>query len=249
QLIAPILSDAAVVTGRLTVELDEFQIPIGKVTPEERVQLTRISGHMLLHQVATGLKNPLLAELASVLGTLSGGSFATVRASEETAVRFRVENGRVHHEGLTLLVPELARDLTIQTSGWVDLDENIDVRIVVNFSGVIASRNEILNSLTQAPLELHMTGTLKNPKISLPAGRDIFDELAGRLGDMTGRDPSEAVNRQPNLTGAISDLVGGLVGDQDKKPDAKRTARGIFDLIRSIQNDAKPSKQPPAPGR
>jgi hypothetical protein len=244
QLIAPFLSDAAMVTGQLTVELDEFQIPIGTVTPEERVQMTRIAGRMMLHRVETGLKNPLLAEIASVLATMSGGNFATVRASEETHVEFRVENGRVHHEGLTLLVPELASGLTIQTSGWVDLDENIDVRILIDLSDVISSRVAMLNNLTQAPLEIRMTGTLKDPRLSLPAGRDLLDKLAGGLGQLTGRDNPTKSGQKPNVAGAISDLVGGLVGDKDEEPDAKRTARGIFDLIGAIRgksDDDKPS--------
>ncbi|MFT4558265.1 MAG: hypothetical protein ACI92S_003641 [Planctomycetaceae bacterium] len=243
QLIAPFLSDAAMVTGQLTVELDEFQIPIGTVTPEERVQMTRICGRMMLHRVETGLKNPLLAEIASVLATVSGGNFATVRASEETHVDFRVENGRVHHEGLTLLVPELASGLTIQTSGWVDLDENIDVRILIDLSDVISSRVAMLNSLTQAPLEIRMTGTLKKPRLSLPAGRDLLGRFAGGLGQLTGRDDSTVPGGKPNVAGAISDLVGGLVRGKDEKPDVNKTARGIFDLIGAIRDKVDDDKQ------
>lgn len=236
QLIAPILSDSATVTGRLSLELDEFRIPIGTVTQEERIELTRISGRMSLHRVETGLKNPLLAEIASVLAAVSGGRFAVVRASEETEVRFQVEGGRVHHEGLTLLIPELASDLTIRTSGWVDLEENIDVQILVGISGLASSRIEILSSLMQAPLEIRMTGTLKHPKISLPAGRNMLEQLAGRLGGLTGLDVSTSSDTDRNLPGAISDLVGGLVGDQKGDPDPKKTARGIFDLIDVIRD-------------
>lgn len=243
QLIAPFLSEAAMVTGQLTVELDEFRIPIGTVTPEERVQMTRIGGRMMLHRVETGLKNPLLAEIASVLATMSGGRFATVRASEETHVDFRVENGRVHHEGLTLLVPELASGLTIQTSGWVDLDENIDVRILIDLSDVISSRVAMLNSLTQAPLEIRMTGTLKKPRISLPAGRDLLDKFAGGLGQLTGRDDPTEPGRKPNVAGAISDLVGGLVGEKAANPDVNKTARGIFDLIGAIRDKSDDDKR------
>lgn len=243
QLIAPFLSEAAMVTGQLTVELDEFQIPIGTVTPEERIQMTRIGGRMMLHRVETGLKNPLLAEIASVLATMSGGNFASVRASEETHVNFRVENGRVHHEGLTLLVPELASGLTIQTSGWVDLDENIDVRILVNLSALTTSRIEMLTSIMQTPLEIRMVGTLKKPRIRLPAGRKLLDKFAGGLGQLTGQDDLTAPGRKPNVAGAISDLVGGLVGDEEAKHDVKKTARGIFDLIGAIRDKSDDDKQ------
>lgn len=241
QLIAPILSDSATVTGRLSIELDDFQIPIGTVTQDERVELTRISGRMSLHRVETGLKNPLLAKIASVLAAVSGGRFATIRVSEETEVRFQVVDGRVHHEGLTLLIPELASDLTIRTSGWVDLEENIDVQILVGISGLASSRIEVLSSLIQAPLEIRMTGTLTHPEISLPAGRNMLDQITERLGGLTGLDVGTSLNPDANLPGAISDLVEGLVGDEKGNPDAKKTARGIFDLINVIRN--KPDGQ------
>ena len=243
QLVAPFLSDAATVTGQLTVELDEFQIPIGTVTSDQRVQMTRIGGRMMLHQVETGLKNPLLAEIASVLTTMSGGRFSTVRASEETYVDFRVENGRVHHKGLTLLVPEIASDLTIRTSGWVDLDENIDIQILVNVSGLASSRIELLSSLMQAPLEIRMTGTLNRPRIRLPAGQNLLDQLTGRFGELTSGGESTRGTGKSNLTGAISDLVGGLVEDSDARPDVKETARGIFDLIGTFRDKSGKEKR------
>ena len=236
QLIAPLLSDAAAVTGRLTVELDDFQIPLGTVTSEERIEMTKVSGRMQLHQVETGLKNPLLAEIANVLVTVSGGRFASVRASEETAVNFQVENGRVYHEGLTLLIPDLASNLTIQTSGWVDLDENIDVSILVDVSGLGSSKIEVLSSLLQSPLEIRMTGTLRHPRISLPSGQNMLDQLAGQLDNLTGRSGFTAQGGKPNLPGAITDLVGGLVGDSAGKPDVQKATRGIFDLIGAIRD-------------
>ena len=154
-----------------------------------------------------------------------------------------MENGRVHHEGLTLLIPELSSNLTVITSGWVDLDENIDIRILVNLSGLVPSRIDLPSSLTQAPLELHMTGTIKHPRIRLPAGRNVVDELAGRLDGLTGNLKLESGNERPNLSGAISDLVGGLVGDRSGKPDTRKTTRGIFDLIKSLQNDSEPTNE------
>jgi hypothetical protein len=236
QLIAPILSDSATVSGQLSIELDDFQIPIGTVTQEERIEFTKISGRMMLHRVETGLKNPILTAITSVLATLSGGHFGTVQAAEDTEVTFRVEGGRVYHEGLTFLVPELASDLMIQTSGWVDLEENIDVQILVNITALASSRIEILSSLMQAPLEIRMTGTLKKPRISLPAGRNMLDQLAGRFGELTGLDDAPGGPGKPNLPDVISDLVGSLVRESEGKLDVQNTARGIFDLIGTLRD-------------
>jgi hypothetical protein len=97
----------------------------------------------------------------------------------------------------------------------------------------------VLSSLMQAPLEIRMTGTLKHPRISLPAGRNMLDQLTGRLGGLTGI--GAQANGESTLPGAISDLVGGLVGDMKDKPDVQKTARGIFDLIDAFRE--KPDGQ------
>jgi len=239
QLIAPVLSEATNVTGELTVDLHEFQMPINGASPEERSRLTKISGQIVLHEVETSLRNPVLAQIASVITKLSGGQFSSIRVAEESQVDFRVENGQVHHQGLTLVAPEFSKNLSIQTDGWVDLEENVDIRILVNLAGLAPSQVPMLASLTQAPIELHMTGTLQQPKIKLPEGRDLLDELAGRL---SSEDSTSIPGDKPHLTGAISNLVDGIVGESQKKPDVEKTARGIFDLIRAIQDDPKKSK-------
>ncbi|MBI1312115.1 hypothetical protein GC176_12550 [bacterium] len=247
QFIAPVLSDAAIVTGQLTLDLNELQIPIGRVATDDRNRLMRISGQLMLHNVETGLRNPVLAQIASILSSMTGGHFATVKVAEDALVDFRVEQGRVHHQGLTLLIPEISDDLTIKTNGWVDLEENVDIRILVNLSG-LTPRVAILTDLTRSPLELHMTGTLSQPKISFPEGRDLLDELANRLtGDdgnpMPGSSSTAAPQQKPDLPTAITNLVGSLVGEKQKKPDTRKTTHSIIDLIRAIQ-DEKP-KTPP----
>lgn len=236
QFIAPVLSESTNVSGELTVDLHEFQMPISKVTDQDRSRLTKISGQIVLHEVETSLRNPVLAQLAAVISTLSGGRVTSIRVAEESLVDFRVENGQIHHEGLTLIVPEVSDNLSLQTSGWVDLEENVDIRILVNLAGLSPSRIPMLANLTQTPIELHMTGTLQQPKIKLPGGRNLLDELAGRL---TGGDPASQAGRKPNLSGAISNLVEGFVREPQKKPDVEKTTRGIFDLIQAIQNDQK----------
>lgn len=238
QLIAPMLSRAAYVNGDVTVHLDDFQIPLSRVSADERLRLTKISGRMQLHQVETGIRNPLLAEVASVLAAISGGRFTTVRLSEETQIQFQVKDGRVHHQGLILLIPELSRDLKVTTSGWVDLDENIAIRIVIDLSGSMSSAKSMLAGLARTPLELELTGTIQQPRLRLPAGRSVLDELAGRLDLVIGDRQQRLATSSSGLSGAISDLVGGLVGDKDGKPDVRKTSRGILDLIQTFQKDS-----------
>lgn len=238
QLIAPMLSRSAYVNGEVTVHLDDVRIPLGRVPLEERLRLTAVSGRMQLHQVETGLRNPLLAEVASVLAAISGRRFTSVGLSEQTQIEFQVQNGRVHHQGLILLIPELSRDLTVTTSGWVDLNENIAIRMVIDFSGAMPSANSLLAGLARTPLELDLTGTIQQPRVRLPAGRSVLDELAGRLDLVIGDGQQVLPDSSSGVSGAVSDLVGGLVGDNGGKPDVQKTARGIFDLIQTFRKDS-----------
>ena len=64
----------------------------------------------------------------------------------------------------------------------------------------------------------------------------MLDQITERLGGLTGLDVGTSLNTEANLPGAISGLVDGLVGDEKGNLDAKKTARGIFDLINVIRN-------------
>ena len=89
QFIAPVLSEATTVSGELTVDVKEFQLPIGNVTDEDRARLTKFSGQIVLHEVETGLRNPVLAQIVSVIATLSGGQFDLVRVANDTTFASR----------------------------------------------------------------------------------------------------------------------------------------------------------------
>lgn len=236
QLIAPVLSKSATISGELTVELDELQIPISSVTPEQRVKLTKISGRLMLHDVETGLKSPLLAKIAPVLSKLTGGRFDVIRIAEESTIDFRVENGRVHHEGLTIVIPELSKGLTIETSGWVDVDKNIDILVLVNLASVTKPKIALLAKLTAAPLEFHITGTLNKPKLSLPQGRKMVDQLKGRWKGIIG---GKSGDEEQEITDVVSDFVGDLIPPSKDKPGVREKAQGILNMIKSIRGGSK----------
>jgi len=244
QLVAPVLADAAFITGDMTVELDEFRIPLQKMPSAERNRRMRIAGRVRLHDVETGLKNPVLAAVAELIATVTGNrQVEVIRVADETLVEFQVEDGRVHHEGLTLVIPEISDELLIRTRGTVGLDETIDIQVTINLPARVTARIPVLGSLTQAPLELTLTGTLSNPRVSLPAGRDILDELANRLTSPNGESPDQPA---PTLSGAIGTVVDGLNADRTGKPDIEKTARGIFDIIRATRDQKKKSSTPAA---
>lgn len=241
QLVAPVLADATSVEGEISFELEEFRIPVGQPDQSERNRLLKISGNVQLHQVRGSLKNPLLREIAEFVSRLVGAKTPdAVRVLDNTRIDFDVRNGRVYHQGLAFVLPGVSEELVIRTSGTVGVDESIDLAVVVTLPSQMTAGVPVLRRLTQAPLELRVTGTLDAPKLAFPEGRDLLDEMAKRLA------PAGQPGPQKSLPGAITDLVGGLVNSKDGRVDAESTAANILDLIRAAR-DEKEGKEETRP--
>lgn len=242
QFVAPLLADSATVTGDFSLELREFRIPVDKPDPEARAKATAIAGQVTLHRVETGLRNPLLAQIAELIARLTGGQQAQlVQVFEDSVVDFEYRDGGVYHEGLAIVLPELSNELVIRTSGRVGLDEQIDLVVLVSLPPNMGRSIPVVRRLTEAPLEFRLTGTLDDPQLKFPEGRDLLDELAGRLvAPNNGTQPA-------TVEGAIGNLLNGLTAEPDSKPDVEKTTSGILNLIQSIRDGKRKKKSPQEP--
>lgn len=237
QFVAPLLADSATVTGEFSVDVSEFRIPVDEPDRQARSKATVIAGRVTLHRVETGLRNPLLAQIADLVARLTGGQQAQlVQVFEDTVVDFEYRDGGVYHEGLAIVLPELSNEIVIRTSGRVGLDEQIDLAVLVSLPAQMTRSIPVVRRLTEAPLEFRLTGTLENPQLNFPEGRDLLDELAGRLLD-------QGDDAQPRtVEGAIGNLLNGLTAEPGGKPDVEKTTSGILNLIQSIRNGKRKKK-------
>jgi len=245
QFIAPLLADSASVTGEFSLDVSEFRIPVDESDPEARAKATAIAGRVTLHRVETGLRNPLLAQIADLVAQLTGGQRAQlVQVFEDTVVDFEYRDGGVYHDGLAIVLPELSRDLIIRTSGRVGLDEQLDLVVLVSLPPDLTRSIPVVRRLTEAPLEFRLTGTLDNPQLNFPEGRDLLDELASRL-----LDPADS-SQPATVEGAIGNLINGLTAEPSGKPDVEKTTSGILNLIQTFRGEKrKTSKGEPVPSQ
>ena len=121
---APALADVLEVHGMLSVDLNTCRIPLNN--PRQ----SNISGRLIAHNVQVS-RGPMIDELSVLLG---GQSAARLR--QECVVPFRMQNGRVYHEGLDIEFPEM----TIRTQGWVGLDESLDITADMGIPAEVARR-------------------------------------------------------------------------------------------------------------
>ena len=83
-----------------------------------------------------------------------------VRLVQDAEIRFHAEDGRLHHEGLRIGLPDIDPDLVISSSGSVGLDQTLDLHVEL-------PRLDPLLRKEKGPAKCHITGTISNPKVSV----------------------------------------------------------------------------------
>ena len=176
QFVIPILARTARVSGKISLELDNFNWPLGKSSA------TELTGRLTLHSVEAGA-----GELTKSIAELVAPGIAdgTVEIAKDDAVIFSMHDGRVYHENLAF---SLAGIQAI-SHGSVGLDESLDWLVEVQIpalDAVDAAQHPILKVLGQQRPTLHFTGTLEKydwsvEGMSLATFRTLLDALRGRF--------------------------------------------------------------------
>lgn len=182
ELVVPILASSTQIDGEVSLRLDELEIPYGETDPKRRIQGLKVDGHLVLHEVAAGLRNPMLLQIAGkIAGFFNAQVPQRVKFAHEADIHFRVAEGRVIHEGFKFGLPEIAEDLVLATSGSVGLDRTLDLIVEVPLGGSLLAERPWLRRVADKPLRLSVTGTIEEPKVGLAQDRTFLEELAQRL--------------------------------------------------------------------
>jgi hypothetical protein len=183
QFVIPILARTTRVSGRISLELDDFNWPLGKS------RATELKGRLTLHSVEAGA-GELTKSIAEAIapGIVEGA----VEITKEDDVTFSMHDGRVYHENLAF---SLAGIQAI-SHGSVGLDESLDWFVEVQIPALEAmdpAAHPILSALSQQRPTLHFTGTLEKydwsiEGMSLASFRTLLDALRGK-GESHGPKP------------------------------------------------------------
>lgn len=166
----PALANATQAEGELSVALDGCRLPATGLAQAD------VSGRLTVHQARVSATSPLVRELSVLL--LKGPPELSI--ARESVVPVRLVNGRVYHQNLPLVFP----DLTVRTSGSVGLDGTLD--LVAEFPVPpkwLAGRagSALANQIVRVPVR----GTLGQPKIDEHALRSenakIVRDAAGNV--------------------------------------------------------------------
>ncbi|MCP4174770.1 MAG: hypothetical protein GY758_28825 [Fuerstiella sp.] len=237
-LIAPVLSQSTALAGDVSVLLHPTRV---RLDGEDTSQFS-ISGDAVFHTVNARLKRDWVSQISQLVGQTSGRSLPDrLEIARDSHVVFEVNSAGIHHRGLAFLLPEIANDMQIGSSGTVGLDETLDLALQVQLPLITPSNpfTAFISKVTLAPFTLLVQGTVSEPELIMPA---ILEELSTRLA------PEQHTEQTPDVTEAVIQLLG-TASPPGRARDAESLSGGIIGLIRSIKKsreDAPPKEKKPA---
>jgi HSP20 family protein len=87
---------------------------------------------------------------------------------EDAEINFQMRDGRLHHDGLRLGFPEIDPEIVVSSCGWIGLDETLD--LYVELPSLLKAQGTV-----RGPTRCHITGTIRDPRISLLSGSPVVE--------------------------------------------------------------------------
>lgn len=247
-LIAPILSQSTELSGIASAWLDEINIPIGQAVAADSAESVnsettdgfrsnvQIRGRAEFHSLEARLKENWTKQLTAIIGQVSGSAIPNqIQVLKDSKLDFSITDKGIHHTGMVFLLPELAKEMTITSSGTVYLDESIDLLLGLNVPKIVQTGKPFLTmlaQLTSMPIQLRVLGTVSEPKLQLPEGMDLLSRLTNQV------TPAQHTEESRALPYAVMDLIQN-VGSQDREQAKKDLPGNILNLIRAVDQKAK----------
>ena len=160
QLFDPTMTDTPQISGEISLSLDKVRIPIG-VPRDKAVRGMELEGKLVLHDVSGEVKNPLRLALVQLIADMNGKDGPkVVRLAKDAEIHFQVRDGRLHHEGLRIGLPDIDPELHLTSRGSVGLDKTLDLFVEL-------PRLDPALRKEKGPAKCRITGTLNNPQITV----------------------------------------------------------------------------------
>ncbi len=149
KFIAPVLAGATTAQGVFSIELDRCRVPIDNPNDAD------VTGRLIVHTVEVG-PGPLIRELAVLLERE-----APARLRRESVVPFRMAAGRVYHEDLELIFP----DVTIRTQGSVGVDQSLSMVASLPVPPKWLTNDTLRSAFQGQEVRIPLGGTLSAPRL------------------------------------------------------------------------------------
>ena len=222
-MVAPVLTQSAKLAGDISVTLAESSLQLDA----EEGPVLDLAGAAVFHSVEARLRKEWVAQVGQMLGKAMEADIPNrLEIIKDSKVSFTVDESGIWHKGLVFLLPDLAEDLKIDSSGVVGLDGQMDLAFGVTIppprnAGLFAS---IIASMA-GKIQVAVKGTVDDPKLVMPAGTSLLKQFSGNL-------EPEKQDQEPGVAGSVLDLLG-AAQSEDPKQKAAGITGGVLKLIRA----------------
>ena len=242
-LVAPLVSQTTAVSGTVSAQLNPIRIRLDKEVSAEDVLL---SGSLQIHSLKAELRPKWSQAIVTLVKQLSSAAVPDqVQLVSQSEIDFFVTSEGIHHRGFSLLLPDIATGITMDTSGVVRLDEQLDLSLNIQIPMDKSADRSFLNRLAgvlQAPIQLQVSGTVSNPRLVTPGERTLTEEFTQRLAPALHVENSEA------LTGAVRSIIqaGATQNDSDRVRQLPGRIYGLIQAIKAekLRRSSEPEDRP-----
>jgi hypothetical protein len=229
-LVAPVLSQSTRITGTASVWLDAFEVPLDGA----EIPSIPLHGRARFHTLNAQLRRDWVQQLALFTGAMAGAQVpGKIEIVQDSDIEFVVGKDGIEHQGMAFLLPELARDLQVTSSGTIGLDERLDLMLEISLPKVTSAGGPLLSMLaafSAQPLQLAVKGTVSEPQLQMPAGTDLLGEITRRVS------PAQYQPTAPNVTSAILEVMQN--GKNNPQGSGEKITGDVLNLIRAVRDQS-----------
>jgi hypothetical protein len=166
KYVAPVLADVTQAEGRLSIQLDGCRVPLADPSQCDA------AGRVIIHSVQIG-PGPLVRELAQLLGHA-----APISLVQESEIPFRVYQGRIYHENVGLVFP----DVTVKTRGSVGFDQTLALLAEMPVPRRWVGSGPVAEALSRQVIRVPIAGTLHEPRLDRREVERLSAEFLRQMG-------------------------------------------------------------------
>ena len=166
----------------MSLKFTKIRLPLG-TNQEEFAKQAVVNGVFQLHHLSAGINNEMTKRLARMFAELMGiGEIPDQwNLTDEATVSFEVRDGRVFHDGLAIILPDIAPNFSIRTTGLVSINDEIEVSATVELPSALLGESDLARKISQMPIEIRISGTMPGLKFGLPEDPKWVIELSDSL--------------------------------------------------------------------
>ena len=198
KFVVPALADSAQVEGKFSLDMQAASLPLsapatGSVDATLAVHQVQVRPGPLALKIVSAIDQVQTIISRRPLGDLSQDVWLEM---PEQQIPFKLEQGRVHHQGMTFTVKNVA----VKTSGSVGLDETLQLIAEIPVRNEWLGSNKVFAGLKGQSIQIPINGTLTSPQLDPRVFSNLTQQMGGTvieglLKDQVGDKLDGAINK------------------------------------------------------